>query len=321
MSQNLEWFENAIKLESIFMPSARRRRDNLYNGNAFAKFVHYTTAEAALGIIRSKSLWMRNTKCMSDFREITHGREMLKKHFSETNAINNFRELMNKCLPGSADKMVKLFDQWMIDTEFNTYISSISEHDPTEDQHGRLSMWRAFGGNSARVAIVLNVPWIPKRSLELAIGFAPVLYHNEKLICNEFNEILQNISQNIDFIKSANQDEVEGTIYNMLLSFVVSTKHDGFAEEREWRAIYRPQQNPSHHMNYEVEVINGIPQMVYKLPLDKDDLDFVNLFDRLIIGPTQYPSALGDAFNSELQKIGVADSEKRINISGIPIRT
>ena len=62
-----EQFERIIKLESIFMPEARRQRDQLYNNGqkTSARFVHYTSAEAALNIIRSKRIWMRNTNCMS----------------------------------------------------------------------------------------------------------------------------------------------------------------------------------------------------------------------------------------------------------------
>jgi hypothetical protein len=50
------------------------------------------------------------------------------------------------------------FNEWWAHIRVNTYISSISEHEDSEDQHGRLSMWRAFGGTFAKVAIVLRIP-------------------------------------------------------------------------------------------------------------------------------------------------------------------
>ncbi len=71
-----------FRLEGIFMPYARRQRDEAYkklarsepaSGNDELRFVHYTSAEAALSIIRSKRIWMRNTTCMSDYREVKHG--------------------------------------------------------------------------------------------------------------------------------------------------------------------------------------------------------------------------------------------------------
>ena len=73
-----EQFELRRKLESIFMPYAHRQRNNAYEKNTKAgdapelaslRFVHYTSAEAALNIIRTKRIWMRNAVCMADYRE------------------------------------------------------------------------------------------------------------------------------------------------------------------------------------------------------------------------------------------------------------
>lgn len=66
-----------IRLESIFTPYARSKRDGLYYNNknrgdvpTGQRFVHYTSAESALRIIKTKQIWMRNATCMSDYREI-----------------------------------------------------------------------------------------------------------------------------------------------------------------------------------------------------------------------------------------------------------
>jgi hypothetical protein len=66
------------------MPQARKQRDEhhareVHEGGA--RFVHYTSAESALSIIKSKHLWMRNTTCMTDFREVQHGFDILARFF------------------------------------------------------------------------------------------------------------------------------------------------------------------------------------------------------------------------------------------------
>src|ERR1039458_4464080 len=83
-----EQLQLAFQLESIFMPQAKRQRDAAHTrlkesgiGDEQLRFVHYTSAEAALKIIRSKRLWMRNTTCMSDYREVRHGYDILYKFF------------------------------------------------------------------------------------------------------------------------------------------------------------------------------------------------------------------------------------------------
>jgi hypothetical protein len=112
----------------------------------------------------------------------------------------------------------------------------------------------------------------------------------------------------------------------MLLAGVICLKHEGFHEEREWRAIYAPKCWPSALMESSTEVIDGIPQIVYKIPLDAKvseyltDLDFSKMFDRLIVGPTPYPWPMYEAFVDALIKAGVADADKRLFASGIPIR-
>ena len=74
-------------------------------------------------------------------------------------------------------------------------------------------------------------------------------------------------------------------------------------------------------------VVNGVPQIVHAIPLDATvspalaDLDLSKMFDRLIIGPSQYTWPMCEVFMHALKAAGVADAEKRVFISDIPIRT
>jgi hypothetical protein len=52
--------------------------------------VHYISAEAALKIIESKRVWMRNTVCMTDYREVQHGFSILHKFFSDKSKEEEF---------------------------------------------------------------------------------------------------------------------------------------------------------------------------------------------------------------------------------------
>lgn len=49
---------------------------------------------------------------------------------------------------------------------------------------------------------------------------------------------------------------------------VASLKHEGFSEEAEWRVIYSPNRQSSALIKPTIEVVGGIPQLVYSLPLD-----------------------------------------------------
>jgi len=327
----------AIKLEGIFLPHIRRRREDAdasrrethkaQSSDVQFRCAHYTSAEGAFKIIRSKRIWMRNTTCMSDYREVQHGFGIVQKFFSDVKKRVSFNAAMDACAKGAGEQAIKLFDQWWSNTQVDTFITSMSEHDSTEDLHGRLSMWRAFGGNTARVAIVFNVPRQSPGARALNLVFSPVVYLREEEAHCEIDRAIANIKANAEFLRTVKPDVILGSAFYMLISNVLCLKHEGFREEREWRAIYAPHRAPSPFMESSTEVIAGIPQRIYKMPLDVtknhvlQDLDFPRLFDRLIIGPSPYTLVMYQAFVAELGKAGVSEPEKRVFISNIPIRT
>jgi hypothetical protein len=104
---------------------------------------------------------------------------------------------LEQCAPGSAIEAMNLFDQWHPDILLSTYIASVSEHSNQEDQHGRLSMWRAFGDTDvARVALVFKVPNNSTGQDVLKVIFSPVAYLDEKGVYDEMEKIIQNIRNN-----------------------------------------------------------------------------------------------------------------------------
>jgi hypothetical protein len=319
------------KLEGIFVPHARRRRDEVYalGKSISAKFVHYTSAEGALKIISQKRLWMRNAACMTDYREVQHGFAILLRFFQDKDKVKSFKDAVNQFAQGAADDAINLFDQWwkLGAFQFKTFIVSTSEHDSEEDFHGRLSIWRAFGGNTARVGLVFNVPAQSKGAEAMKLIFSPVAYFKNDEADQLVSDVVKNIIANIDFLKTAERQEIVNWIFSMLLLGVTCAKHEGFREEKEWRVVHCPQLYPSSLITPSTEIVGGVPQSVYKLPLDKvvdpilDDLDFAKLFDRLIIGPSPYPMAMFDAYMEALSNAGVTEAGKKIFISGIPIRS
>jgi hypothetical protein len=317
------------QLQSIFLPHETNKIRGLYEttGFTYARFVHYTSAEAALKIIKSKRIWMRNTTCMSDFREVQHGYDIIRKFFYEGDNRERFINALEECALGVGREAIALFDQWWLDIYFNTFIAALSEHDAKEDLHGRLSMWRAFGVNTARVAIVINVPWHSEGSQALKLQFSPVAYLKEEEVYAELNRVIDNVHSSSAFLRALDPQLIINWVFYMLMIGVVCLKHEGFQEEREWRVIYSPMRQPSPLMVSSTEVINGIPQVVYKIPIDNtvsdilDDLDFARLFERLIIGPSQYHRVMHESFVVALTKAGIADAGNRVAISYIPIRT
>jgi hypothetical protein len=95
----------------------------------------------------------------------------------------------------------------------------------------------------------------------------------------------------------------------------------------EWRILYFCKLWESKILEKSVENINGVPQLVYKIPLKNAPsegiigIEIPEVLDRIIIGPSSFPWPLYDAFVSVPKEAGVTDAERKVIVSDIPLRT
>ena len=141
-----------IRLCKIFHPFAFEK--HLVTVAEGGRFVHYTSADAAMSILRSKEVWMRNASCMNDYREIDYGMECLQLAF-KSGVGQKCQRALDRMFKDLSSEITKLFDSWVPHFRSNTYLFCVSDHLESEDNHGRLSMWRAYG-NGTRLALVLK---------------------------------------------------------------------------------------------------------------------------------------------------------------------
>ena len=326
MNMTPEQIDVASKTLNIFSPYASSARQRMIETNG--RFVHYTTAENALNIIKSKRMWMRNATCMADYREVHHGFDALNRYFNVATQKDAFNAAINECCQGAAEEAIGLFNQWWHSTQLQTYITSISEHEKSEDLHGRLSMWRAFGGQPrARVAFVINIPLGIASNQALNAILNPVAYFTDAEVTTELNSVVTNIRSNRDFVGKLGRQFLVQNIFSLLVMGTVCLKHEGFAEEKEWRIVYFPRRAPSPLIESSIEVVAGVPQHVYKIPLENNSsagisgLGLTELLDHVIVGPSQFPWVLYEAFVAALDSAGVKDAGSKVSVSQIPVRT
>jgi hypothetical protein len=189
-------------------------------------------------------------------------------------------------------------------------------------------MWRAFGGGAAaRVALVFKLQLRLNANIPLQLHLIPVAYFTDQELENELDAVLSNIQAECDFLRSLDRASFITSVFFMHVAHVVCLKHEGFHEEREWRIIYAPRRSPSVFIESSTEVVSGIPQLVYKIPLENNssagisEIAFADLFDRIIIGPSQFPWPLYEAFLAALDEAGIKDAANRVFASQIPVRT
>jgi hypothetical protein len=150
-------------LESIFHPYALKQMEEFVKkqrDQSQASFVHYTSAEAALRILENKRIWMRNVTCMADYSEVQLGFNLLNEILFEGKqaGLNALRPLLvaprvrqerpsnpstsGGLTFGSAPILLRFRNTMRVRTNTAAW-----------------SMWRAFGGNDVRVALVFKFPF------------------------------------------------------------------------------------------------------------------------------------------------------------------
>jgi hypothetical protein len=310
------------RLAQIFLP--HMYEESLRIKKAETRFVHYTNASAAMEILRSKTIWMRNSSCMNDVSEVRYGLQRVWRTYRDTEAGKRFRDVLNGLFAGFSEEIEKQFNGWTPQFLTNTYLTCLSEHQNVEDENGRLSMWRAYGETTGVALVIKNHPFLDP-SEGLGAYASPVAYLDDKQFEERFAQIVRNIGDETKLLHDLGREDIINRIFHMLRFAALSTKHPGFAEEKEWRVLFGPTLQSSKWITSEIITLNGVPQPVYKLPLENiPEVSLVagipDLLDRIIIGPTQFPVALGSAFEQLLTNAGVKDAEKKINLSGIPLR-
>lgn len=313
--------EHDFQTYGIFYPYAMER--TLDAARKKQRFVYYTSADTAMRIVQSREIWMRKSHLMNDYREVEHGLDCLNRAYNRNKG--RMELVLDGIFPGFCNRLETIFNNWLPHFRTGTYITCISEHETAEDQHGRLSMWRAYGGG-AGVAIVVHGGPLIRPSHALKAYTSPVAYYSDQEVEREFLRLIKNIEDNIDFVRSLGEEAVIGQMFAALRYAVLCTKHPGFREELEWRIIYSPSFAKSERIVSAIESVNGTPQSICKIPLrDVPEeglygLALPKFIDRVIIGPSKYPLGIYEAFEALLTGAGVENAAARIVVSDVPLR-
>lgn len=315
------------KLYDLFFPHAMGRIAQAKDKKDFL-FSYYTSASTGMSLLSRNEAWLRNAAFMNDFSEVHHGQECIRYCWNETTSGKRLKSLLTLIDPNAVEQFEQAFDADQFRRTKGSYILCISEHGSSaqdEDKYGRLSMWRAYGGNT-NVAFVFRPDIFLGDSNAIEIYTSPVLYADKFQFAQHFEEFVDGLVREHEFIKSIGWQRIFGFLHVAMRSAVLSTKHPGFSEEREWRLIYDPANDEKGRVKTDLVTLEGIPQRIYKVPFENYPEDgftgatIPELLDRIIVGPTEFPLEIRAAFVDKLAELGVPEPEAKVVISGIPLR-
>ncbi len=111
---------------------------------------HYTSMANSEKIIHEEKILLSNPLFMNDIEEMRFGLNV-----GHDLIVNKFTPL-GGILKNLSKEFLNIYQDFDNNLAINTYVFCLSEHDP-KDTDGRLSMWRAYGGNGSGAALIFDL--------------------------------------------------------------------------------------------------------------------------------------------------------------------
>lgn len=315
------WDPIVVRLLSIFMPSAFKRRTAI---TLESRFVHYTTAANLHQILDREEIWFRSSEAMNDHQDIEDGVTRLQHWLNQSDSAV-LVDALDRCAPGVWWEGLEKYQHWLPKLKSETYVLSVTEHDMSENNAGRLSLWRAFDRHTVGVAVVVNSAPFMQVSDALKAYSTPVSYWTRQQFVSEFQSVAKLILDNQDFIYRSNRSVLREIIFLMLFFAATCSKHPGLRDEREWRVLTNPLLWPTDKLTKDNHA-DGTRRAPYRMALKNNPkegvhgLEFPELISRVIVGPAVNAEIVREEIISKLAEKNVSQPELKVVLSRLPVR-
>lgn len=300
-------------------------KDEFYNRKPL--LAHYTSISSMEKILLSRELWFANPMYMNDHEEVGFGID------EGGAAVRASADIRAACgTPSRHAVLQKAFEgcYWSFarDHAIDTYVFCTSEHSK-DDNDGVLSMWRGYGGNGSGAALVIDsgaLHLLATSSFILARVQYGTAEQRRTWLANKVSEFARLLA--LQPIPDELLPVAATILFERIKLFSLFTKHTGFHEEKEWRAVYMPNRDHQGSMRqffgYSIGAHLAEPRL--KLPLHPvpgqtaDDFSLEKIVDRIILGPTSSSQLAEIGFKRVLQATQCAAVIARVRASRIPFR-
>jgi hypothetical protein len=292
-----------------------------------SRHAHYTSISTIESIIGKQEIWFSNPLFMNDLQEMRFGiQEGMAMLMQSPNVI--------KCCAteARADLLKRhvtyYFNEFDNKHALDTYVFCLTDHDLLNPD-GRLSMWRAYGGQGNGAALVFNTSFITFNA-DSPLIIAKVHYksHSNRLAwlqdkLDTYLGITARLGLPDERLFIASYQ-----IFNLINIFALIFKHDGFSEEQEWRAIYMPdrdiQQALTDKFSYHIGPRGVEPKLKFPVaPLkiaDAGEWKFDDIVEQIILGPSVSSPLAVASIKRMLKTLRHPGLIDRVVASTIPLR-
>lgn len=285
---------------------------------------HYTSMAALKSIVESGEVWFSNPLYMNDWEELVFGMTEGRNIFRENEEVRAAckTSAVHEKLVGYLDALLGNFDQNHV---LDTYVFCLSEHQ-RDLSDGLLSMWRGYGDSGNGVAIVFNSAVIEVNEdspfIIAKVEYASV--EKRRTWLREKATVVGNTIRGMDLDDDALL-EVAALWIERTKQFALFCKHDGFADESEWRVVYLSERDRKGDFRSMIGVALTANGLEPKLRLEVrpgllGNLSLEAAIERIILGPTVSEVMAERTTKRMLQLAGKDALAERVAVSTIPLR-
>jgi hypothetical protein len=288
---------------------------------------HYTSIHTLELIMKHEELWLSNPLFMNDLEEMRFGLNKGVQIFEQSEEVDRAATTPERAR-ALRHYFRYFYDQFDTEHAIDVFVFCLAQHNP-RNTDGLLSMWRGYGQQGDGAALIFNTKFLAPRAesplIVARVSYASVqeriAWMKEKLVqwCNRLVEISPPDGK---LYLAAHQ------IFNLFKLYSLTSKHNGFEEERECRIIYLPERDPAGILKDRIGYAMGkrgvepkLKLQIKPLPLEPtEQWTFHDIVDQIILGPSVSSPLARTSVVKMLEKIGKPQFASKVHSSTIPLR-
>lgn len=289
---------------------------------------HYTSVANLEKIVINNELWLSNPLYMNDWEELRFGMSEGAARFRISDVVRQAcgTPEIHAELVSYFDDLYRQFDE---KHALDIYVLCLSEHDKS-DTDGVLSMWRGYGSSGSGVALVFDTNELDPVEPSPFI-LSKVIYASKVDRLAWINAKLDAMAAVIagSSLSSEQLNYLAYSWFERLKVFSLFTKHDGFAEEKEWRIVYLRDRDPSSILGSMLSYAVMAKGVEAKLKLRLGEIQGLvskpisidSIIAMIILGPTISSVLAASSIRRMLEVARPGSLAEKLVASSIPFRT
>lgn len=289
---------------------------------------HYTSLSTLEKILRSKEFWLSNPLYMNDREELRFGMQegALAVHMND--------DLRRACGDQATfERLLEhfnaLYGDYSLNQALDAYVLCFSAHEPANTD-GVLSMWRGYGAEGSGAALLVDTSLFPRLE-QFPLTFGKVQYATADERRTWLKDRIAALAKAIEQHERSEENLLAAVrlLIERIKIFSLFTKHSGFVEEQEWRAVYMRERDQRDllvdSLSYAITDRGAEPKL--RLRLDhftgtgSGSGEHASLFAGVILGPSHFSELSRASVRRMLQVVGHPELANRLSVSTIPFRS